>query len=74
MNDSMKMHSSFTDTLVTIYDEGKVPIIAKYKLNKDTLFFINANNTIDTQIILKLTKKSFETVSLQGLRQLLIRE
>ena len=46
----------------------------KYKLNKDTLFFINANNTIDTQIILKLTKKSFETVSLQGLRQLLIRE
>lgn len=32
------------------------------------------NNTIDTQLILKLTTKSFETASLQGVRQSSIRE
>ena len=74
MNDSMNMHLSFTDTLATFYDEGKVPVICKYILHKDTLFFINTNNTIDTQLILKLTTKSFETASLQGVRQSSIRE
>ena len=74
INGSMKMHSSFTDSVVTIYAEGKVPLICKYKLHKDSLFFINNDNTIDTQLILKLTKTNFIAASMQGIRLSSIRE
>ena len=71
---SIKLHMQLNDTLAFTHADGKVVDTCKYKIIKDTLFFIYNEHARDTAIIIKLTKDSFITRSLSGIIQHSVRE